>query len=107
MGMEILKVCLCRNQDQSQIKSKTELETHLTDSSHLDPEAEREISPLIVDEGDHTPDNSYANHSAQFIQSYGEGLIGAQAAWANRKYHGHQILPPDMIQEIKASIPSE
>ena len=74
MGMEILKVCLCRNQDQSQIKSKTELETHLTDSSHLDPEAEREISPLIVDEGDHTPDNSYANHSAWFIQSYGEGL---------------------------------
>src|SRR6266404_90367 len=59
MGMEILKVRLCRNlKDQSQIKSKTELETHLTDSSHLDPEAEREISPLIVDEGDHTPDNS-------------------------------------------------
>ncbi len=68
MGMEILKVRLCRNlKDQSQIKSKTELETHLTDSSHLDPEAKREISPLIVDEGDHTPDNSYANCSAWFI----------------------------------------
>ncbi len=80
MGTEILKVHLCRNlKDQSQIKSKTELETHLTDSSHLDLEAEREISPLIVDEGDHTPDNSYANRSAQFIQSYGEGLTGCKA----------------------------
>ena len=46
----------------------------------------------------------YANHSAQFVHAYGEGLTGAQAAWANKKYHGHCTLPPDMIREIKDSI---
>ncbi|KAH8979874.1 hypothetical protein EDB92DRAFT_1806151, partial [Lactarius akahatsu] len=47
---------------------------------------------------------SYANCSARFIHAYGEGLTGAQAVWANRKYHGHRTLPPDMIKEIKASV---
>jgi hypothetical protein len=46
----------------------------------------------------------YANHSARFIHAYGEGLTGAQAAWANRKYHSHHTLPPDMIRDIKDSI---
>ncbi|KAF8270302.1 hypothetical protein EI94DRAFT_1571811 [Lactarius quietus] len=46
----------------------------------------------------------YANCSARFIHAYGEGLTGAQAAWANRKYHSHRTLPPDMIREIKDSI---
>jgi hypothetical protein len=48
----------------------------------------------------------YANHSAQFIHAYGEGLTGAQAAWANRKYHSHRTLPPDMIRhkEFHSSI---
>ena len=46
----------------------------------------------------------YANRSARFIHGYGEGLTGAQAAWANKKYHGHRTLPPDMIREIKESI---
>ncbi|KAG1781310.1 hypothetical protein EV702DRAFT_952436, partial [Suillus placidus] len=31
----------------------------------------------------------YANRSARFISAYSQGLTGAQAAWANRKYHGH------------------
>jgi hypothetical protein len=34
----------------------------------------------------------YANRSAWFIHAYGEGLTGAQAAWANRKYHSHRTL---------------
>ncbi|KAH8982327.1 hypothetical protein EDB92DRAFT_1804658, partial [Lactarius akahatsu] len=36
----------------------------------------------------------FANHSAHFITAYGEGLLGAQAAWANKKYHSHCTLPP-------------
>ncbi|KAH8993202.1 hypothetical protein EDB92DRAFT_1796673, partial [Lactarius akahatsu] len=46
----------------------------------------------------------FANHSAWFIHAYGEGLTGAQAVWANKKYHGHHTLPPDMIKEVRASI---
>jgi hypothetical protein len=46
----------------------------------------------------------FANCSAQFIHAYGEGLTGAQAAWANRKYHGHRTLPPELIMSVKSSI---
>ena len=46
----------------------------------------------------------YANRSARFIHAYGEGLTGAQAAWANKRYHSHRTLPPDMIREVKNSI---
>ena len=38
----------------------------------------------------------YANRSARFIDGYRKGLTGAEAAWANRKYHGHRTLPPDI-----------
>jgi hypothetical protein len=48
---------------------------------------------------------SFANRSACFISAYGEGLSSAQASWANRKYHGHHILPPEMVAEIKKSVP--
>ena len=46
----------------------------------------------------------YANRSARFIHAYGEGLTGAQAAWANKRYHSHCTLTPDMIREVKNSI---
>ncbi|KAI0309112.1 hypothetical protein OF83DRAFT_1166911 [Amylostereum chailletii] len=46
----------------------------------------------------------YANRSTRFIWGYGEGLTGAQAAWANKKYHGHRTLPPEMVAEVKLSI---
>jgi hypothetical protein len=39
----------------------------------------------------------FANRSARFISAYQEGLSGAQAAWANKKYHGHRTLPPEWI----------
>jgi len=47
----------------------------------------------------------YANQAARFISAYGEGLSGTQAIWANKRYHGHHTLPPDMIAEIKKSVP--
>ena len=44
---------------------------------------------------------SYANRAARFISAYGHGLTGPEAAWANRKYHGHRTLPPDMALKLK------
>ena len=43
----------------------------------------------------------YANWSARFIHSYGEGLTGSQAAWANQKYHGHRTLPLEIVTQLK------
>ncbi|KAF8815653.1 hypothetical protein BYT27DRAFT_7079561 [Phlegmacium glaucopus] len=44
---------------------------------------------------------SYANRAARFISAYGQGLSSLEAAWANRKYHGHCTLPPDMALKLK------
>ncbi|KXN81503.1 hypothetical protein AN958_04514 [Leucoagaricus sp. SymC.cos] len=43
----------------------------------------------------------FANWVARFISAYGQGLSGEQAAWANRKYHGHRTLPPSIVAEIR------
>ena len=34
----------------------------------------------------------YANRAARFISAYVQGLSGPEAAWANRKYHGHRTI---------------
>jgi hypothetical protein len=44
---------------------------------------------------------SYAHQAAQFISVYGQNLNGPEVAWANRKYHGHQTLPPEMATKLK------
>jgi hypothetical protein len=44
---------------------------------------------------------SYANRAARFISAYAQSLTGPEAAWANRKYHGHRTLPPDMALKLK------
>lgn len=44
---------------------------------------------------------SYANHAGWFISTYGQGLSGPEAAWANQKYHGHWTLPPEMATKLK------
>lgn len=46
----------------------------------------------------------FTNQAACFITGYHEGLSGAQAAWANRKYHRHRMLPPESILEAKSAI---
>jgi hypothetical protein len=43
----------------------------------------------------------YANRSARFISAYDQGLSGAEAVWAGKKYHGHRTLPPTMVAEVK------
>ncbi|KAF5310155.1 hypothetical protein D9619_010553 [Psilocybe cf. subviscida] len=43
----------------------------------------------------------YANRSARFIAAYDLGLSGAEAAWVNKKYHGHRTLPPIWIAYLE------
>ncbi|KZT32519.1 hypothetical protein SISSUDRAFT_1072510 [Sistotremastrum suecicum HHB10207 ss-3] len=38
----------------------------------------------------------FSERSARFIDSYRQGLTGSAAVWANKKYHGHCKLPPNM-----------
>ncbi|KAI0284112.1 hypothetical protein BC826DRAFT_920004, partial [Russula brevipes] len=45
-----------------------------------------------------------ANRLARFISAYHAGLSGSQAMWANKKYHSHRSLPPDIIAEVKRSV---
>ncbi|KAF8225733.1 hypothetical protein L208DRAFT_413992 [Tricholoma matsutake] len=42
----------------------------------------------------------YANRSARFIDAYSKGLTGADAIWANQKYHGHRVLPASILAEV-------
>ncbi|TEB25675.1 hypothetical protein FA13DRAFT_1756509 [Coprinellus micaceus] len=46
----------------------------------------------------------FANRSARFISAYHIGLTGAEAAWANKRYHGHRVLPPIMLAEVRREI---
>ncbi|KIM88012.1 hypothetical protein PILCRDRAFT_62881 [Piloderma croceum F 1598] len=46
----------------------------------------------------------YANRSARFISAYSQGLSGGEAAWANRKYHGHRTLPSSMVAKVKKAL---
>lgn len=46
----------------------------------------------------------FANRAARFVSAYRDGLSGSQAAWANKKYHGHRTLPPASILEAKDTI---
>jgi hypothetical protein len=47
---------------------------------------------------------SYANRAARFIDAYEQGLTGPEAAWANRKYHGHRTLPHSMLEKIRTEM---
>jgi hypothetical protein len=40
-------------------------------------------------------------YAARFISAYAQSLTGPEGAWANRKYHGHRTLPPDMALKLK------
>lgn len=46
----------------------------------------------------------FANRSARFIDAYNARLSGTEAMWANRKYHGHRTLPPDMVTQLRQSL---
>ncbi|KAH9948611.1 hypothetical protein B0H21DRAFT_777826 [Amylocystis lapponica] len=42
----------------------------------------------------------FCNRSLRFMDAYRKGLDGRQAAWANRKYHGHRMLPDHILEEL-------
>jgi len=50
------------------------------------------------------PLRRFADRSTCFILAYHQGLSGAQAIWANQKYHGHCILPPEMVSFVKSIV---
>lgn len=42
------------------------------------------------------------------MDAYRRGLSGKQAAWANKKYHGHRVLPHSILDELeKAGVEHE
>ncbi|KAF8229072.1 hypothetical protein L208DRAFT_1288434, partial [Tricholoma matsutake] len=45
----------------------------------------------------------FANCSAHFMDAYRKGLNGPQAVWANRKYHGHRVLPNNIMETLVAA----
>ena len=42
----------------------------------------------------------FVTRSRRFMDAYERGLNGRQAAWAARKYRGHRILPPGIMEEL-------
>ena len=44
--------------------------------------------------------HKFLNRSLRFMDAYGHGLNGRQAAWALRKYRGHRVLPNDIMEEL-------
>ncbi|KAJ8595263.1 hypothetical protein M405DRAFT_728397, partial [Rhizopogon salebrosus TDB-379] len=42
----------------------------------------------------------FAIRSTKFMDAYQRGLNGVQAAWAIKKYRGHRVLPPSIMQEF-------
>jgi len=40
------------------------------------------------------------NHAAWFTDAYRKALNGAQAAWANKRYHGHRVLSEEILASL-------
>ncbi|KAF8578583.1 hypothetical protein K439DRAFT_1648741 [Ramaria rubella] len=45
----------------------------------------------------------YANRSARFMHAYRSGLDGTMAAWANKRFHGHRVLPDALMKSLEKS----
>jgi hypothetical protein len=43
----------------------------------------------------------FAIRSRRFMDAYGKGLNGRQAAWAARKYRGHRVLSASILNELE------
>ena len=39
-----------------------------------------------------------------FMDAYRKGLNGNQAAWVNKKYRGHRIIPDSILEELRRQI---
>ncbi|KAH9914276.1 hypothetical protein B0H21DRAFT_703749, partial [Amylocystis lapponica] len=49
----------------------------------------------------------FYNRSLRFMDAYRKGLDGRQAAWANKKYHGHRVLPDSILHEFDSAHSSD
>jgi len=36
-----------------------------------------------------------------FVDAYNKGLDGKWAAWANKKYRGHRVLPDNLMRDLE------
>ncbi|KAG2069159.1 hypothetical protein BDR04DRAFT_1022347, partial [Suillus decipiens] len=66
-------------------------------------ESESVLEQNVINSLDAVPLSSmrrFAVRSARFIDAYQKGLNGVQAAWAIKKYRGHCVLPPSIMQEF-------
>ncbi|KIJ27623.1 hypothetical protein M422DRAFT_190769 [Sphaerobolus stellatus SS14] len=43
----------------------------------------------------------FANRSARFIYAHQNGLNGTQAAWVNKKYHGHRVILESILNSTE------
>jgi hypothetical protein len=42
----------------------------------------------------------FSRRSVRFMDAYHRGLNGRQAAWANKKYRGHRVLPDSIMKDL-------
>ncbi|KAJ7582440.1 hypothetical protein C8J56DRAFT_791426, partial [Mycena floridula] len=62
---------------------------------------EADLERNMVESLDSVPIESiFATRSSRFADGYFNGLTGAQAAWANKKYQGHRTLPPSWKDDL-------
>ncbi|KIJ42644.1 hypothetical protein M422DRAFT_170720 [Sphaerobolus stellatus SS14] len=65
-------------------------------------EAQMEVnSRKCLDSVDIVKMRQFTNRSARFIDAYARGLTGAQASWANKRYHGHRVLPESIMNGLE------
>lgn len=42
----------------------------------------------------------FCNRTHRFMDAYRRGLTGKAAAYAEKKYHGHRVLPLSILEEL-------
>ncbi|KAI0364735.1 hypothetical protein BV20DRAFT_955611 [Pilatotrama ljubarskyi] len=45
----------------------------------------------------------FYTRSLRFADAYSKGLSGKQAAWANKKYREHRVIPDTIFEELTAA----
>jgi hypothetical protein len=91
-------------------------EMHRSSSPHAtcvdctEEEEESVPDPQIHDSGpiDDSDDEAPAEdpkpgtfQALRFMEAYRKGLNGNQAAWANKKYRGHRIIPDSILRDLE------
>ena len=60
----------------------------------------RSVPHPLINSSTLTVSLSFSTRSRRFMDAYRKGLTGAQAAWANKKYRGHRVLPEGILTEL-------